>query len=102
MVAELGDVRAMAFKLVTGKLESSPFSAAALGRARRRLAEMVGAPEPALAVDEGQPFFLRLLASWLRSYGDPDVSVLVDDQFSFSIGVYVGEDIPLPLTPSFS
>lgn len=99
VVAELGDVRAMSFKLVTGKLESSPFPAAALDRARKRLAELVGAPDAALLVDEGQPFFLRLLASWLRRYGDPDVSVLVDDQFSFSTGVFVGEDRPLPRTP---
>ena len=88
-----------AVKLVTGKLESSPFPAAALDRARKRLAELVGAPDAALLVDEGQPFFLRLLASWLRRYGDPDVSVLVDDQFSFSTGVFVGEDRPLPRTP---
>ena len=96
VVAELGDVRAMAFKLVTGKLDSSPFPAVALDRARKRLAELVGA---ALAVDEGQPFFLRLLASWLRCYEGPDVSVLVDDQFCFSTGVHVGEDRPLPRTP---
>ena len=99
VVAELGDVRAMSFKLATGKLEASPFSVTALDGARKRLAELVGAPESALLVDNGQPFFLRLLASWLRRYGDPDVSVLVDDPFSFASGVYVGEDMPLPRTP---
>ena len=91
VVAELGDVRAMSFKLATGKLEASPFSPAALDRARKRLAELVGAPEAALLVDKGQPFFLRLLASWLRRFGDPDVSVLVDDQFMWGkICLYLG------------
>ena len=99
VVAELGDVRTMSFKLATGKLEASPFSKTALDGARKRLAKLVGAPESALLVDDGQPFFLRLLACWLRCYGDPDVSVLVDDQFSFASGVYVGEDMPLPRTP---
>jgi len=40
-----------------------------------------------------------LLAAWLREYGGPDVAVLVDDEFSFASGVFVGEDRPLPRTP---
>ena len=37
--------------------------------------------------DDGQPFFLRLLAQWLEVLVDPDVSCLVDAEDSFAAGV---------------
>ena len=95
----LDDPRGTAFKLVTGKLTSSPFSAAVLDSCRGSLVRLLKAPDCCLVADSGQPFYLRLLAAWLREYGDPDVAVLVDDEFSFASGVYVGEDRPLPRTP---
>ena len=99
VVDSLKDPRAMAFKLVTGKLTESPFAPAVLEHCRGSLAHLLKASDHCLVADKGQPFYLRLLAAWLREFGDPDVSVLVDDEFSFSSGVFVGEDRPLPRTP---
>lgn len=99
VVDSLKDPRAMAFKLVTGKLTESPFAPAVLEQCRGSLVHLLKASDHCLVADKGQPFYLRLLAAWLREFGDPDVSVLVDDEFSFSSGVFVREDRPLPRTP---
>eukprot|EP00435_Cladocopium_sp_Y103_P046292 s717_g13.t1 len=93
------DVRGAAFKLVTGKFESSPFSARALTELRGRWAGLLPDPTDALVVDEGQPFLLRGLAQWLRVFRDPDVDSLVDVEDSFASGVPLGVDSPLPRTP---
>eukprot|EP00435_Cladocopium_sp_Y103_P027253 s3393_g6.t1 len=99
-VAEcVGDVRTAAFKLVTGKIESSPFKAEALSRLRSRWAQLLSDPEDALVVDSGQPFYLRGLAQWLTVFNDPDVGALVDAEDSFATGVPIGVDAPLPRTP---
>lgn len=95
----LKDPTGMAFKLVTGKLTASPFTPAVLDSCRGNLANLLKAPDHCLIADKGQPFYLRLLAAWLREFGGPDVAVLVDDKISFASGVFVGEDRPLPRTP---
>ena len=95
----LQDVRGDAFKLVTGKLQSSPFSAELLMKVRTRIAALLRDPEDALVRDAGQPFFLRLLAQWLEVYQDPDVDCLVNNTDSFATGVNVGVEDPLPRSP---
>ena len=93
------DVRLEAFKLVTGKLTQSPFPKDVLDRLRNDWAHLLRNPKDAVLVDEGQPFLLRGLAQWLEVFEDPDVGWLVDAQDSFSSGVYVGVDKPLPRSP---
>eukprot|EP00435_Cladocopium_sp_Y103_P025733 s2122_g6.t1 len=95
----IGDVRKEAFRLVTGKLDKSPFTEAVLDEVRGKWAGLLPDPVDARTVDEGQPFFLRALAQWLKRYDDPDAHWLVDEQDSFSTGVYVGVDKELPRTP---
>ena len=97
--ASIKDVRLEAFKLVTGKLRASPFSAEALAEVRTKWFALLGDPASASVVDEGQPFFLQALAQWLRRFEDPDVHWLVDVEDSFATGVYVGVDKPLPRSP---
>ena len=93
------DVRKEAFKLVTGKLVESPFSGEALDLLRTQWAELLPDPADARVVDSGQPFYLRALAQWLKIFNDPDASWLVDEQDSFSTGVFIGVGQPLPRSP---
>eukprot|EP00435_Cladocopium_sp_Y103_P026445 s953_g6.t1 len=93
------DVRAAAFRLVTGKFEASPFSAEELEILRRKWAGLLPDPADAVKIDSGQPFLLRGLAQWLSVFGDPDTSILVDAEDSFASGVPLGVDEPLPRTP---
>eukprot|EP00435_Cladocopium_sp_Y103_P029251 s3649_g7.t1 len=93
------DIRKEAFKLVTGKLQESPFSVELLADLRRKLADLLRDPTDALVRDNGQPFFLRLLAQWLEVFEDPDVQCLVNDTDSFASGVNVGVESPLPRSP---
>ena len=93
------DVRTSAFKLVTGKMQSSPFSEALLEKVRSQIACLLRDPDDARRCDEGQPFHLRLLAQWLGVFEDPDVKCLVDAEDSFAAGVNVGVEYPLPRTP---
>eukprot|EP00435_Cladocopium_sp_Y103_P055965 s367_g18.t1 len=93
------DVRRESFKLVTGKLTESPFTVECLNKLRARLFELLPDPGDASVVDDGQPFFLRALAQWLKVFGDPDVGWLVDEEDSFASGVYLGVDKPLPRSP---
>ena len=93
------DVRTAAFKLVTGKFESSPLSFEELATLRKRWAALLADPADALVIDEGQPFLLRGLAQWLTVFEDPDAPTLVDVEDSFATGVPLGVDAPLPRTP---
>ena len=95
----IADVRVEAFKLVTGKIESSPFAGDELTKLRAAWAKLLPDPEDAVIVDEGQPFLLRGLAQWLAIFGDPDARCLVDTEDSFSTGVPLGVDGPLPRSP---
>ena len=93
------DVRKDAFKLVTGKMQASPFSEAVLEKVRGQIAALLRDPEDAKKRDDGQPFFLRLLSQWLEVFIYPDVRCLVDSEDSFASGVNVGVESPLPRTP---
>ena len=93
------DLRLEAFKLVTGKLQHSPFSDAVLRETRNKWFQLLTDPTGAAVVDEGQPFFLRALAQWLKQYQDPDAHWLTDVDDSFASGVYVGVDRALPRSP---
>ena len=95
----LQDVRREAFKLVTGKLQSSPFSEDLLMKVRKRIAALLRDPGDAVVRDTGQPFYLRLLAQWLEVFQDPDVDCLVNSSDSFATGVNVGVEDPLPRSP---
>ena len=95
----LQDVRREAFKLVTGKLQSSPFSEDLLMKVRKRIAALLRDPGDAMVRDTGQPFYLRLLAQWLEVFQDPDVDCLVNSSDSFATGVNVGVEDPLPRSP---
>ena len=99
VVSAIKDVRLEAFKLVTGKLVSSPFTKEKLDEARKHWAALLPAPKEALVVDDGQPFFLRGLALWLKAFDDPDAHILVDGDDNFANGVWVGVDKPLPRCP---
>ena len=99
VVASIKDVRLESFKLVTGKLVSSPCTKERLDEARKRWAELLPAPKEALVVDDGQPFLLRGLALWLKAFDDPDADILVDGVDNFANGVWVGVDKPLPRCP---
>ena len=93
------NVRLEAFKLVTGKLEGSPFTSDALAKLRERWVNLVPDPEDAKVVGRGQPFYLRALAQWLKKFEDPDAHWLMDEPDSFCTGVYIGVDKPLPRSP---
>ena len=95
----LQDVRREAFKLVTGKLQSSPFSEDLLMKVRKRIAALLRDAGDAVVRDTGQPFYLRLLAQWLEVFQDPDVDCLVNSSDSFATGVNVGVEDPLPRSP---
>ena len=95
----ISDLRLEAFKLVTGKIKQSPFSGATLDRARKRWFMLLGDSSDAAVVDDGQPFFLRALAQWLKRFQDPDAHWLTEVEDSFASGVYVGVDKPLPRSP---
>ena len=95
----IADVRKESFRLVTGKIQQSPFGEEALKRLRDKWANLLRDPAEAKVVDPGQPFFLRALAQWLGIYEDPDAHWLVDESDSFASGVYIGVDQPLPRSP---
>ena len=86
-------------KLVTGKLQASPFSSELLHKVRLQIASQLRDPTGAMVVDSGQPFLLRLLSQWLEVFEDPDVACLVNATDSFATGVNVGVGDPLPRTP---
>eukprot|EP00435_Cladocopium_sp_Y103_P068509 s490_g31.t1 len=93
------DVRREAFKLVTGKLEGSPFAINVIEETRSALFGLLPDPADAQIRDEGQPFYLRAMAQWLKKFEDPDAHWLVDEADSFASGVFVGVDKPLPRSP---
>eukprot|EP00435_Cladocopium_sp_Y103_P068426 s272_g31.t1 len=93
------DVRRAAFELVTGKLVKSPFSELALNKLRDKWFSLLSDKADAAVLDEGQPFYLRALAQWLKVFKDPDVHWLVDEEDSFASGVFVGVGRPLPRSP---
>lgn len=99
VITQLPDPRLSAFKLVTGKLANSPFTPDSLQHLRQQWSLQLPDPADALVVDAGQPFFLRGLAQWLEIFDDPDFRCLVEEADSFSVGVRVGVDAPLPRTP---
>ena len=99
VMAEVPDLRLLAFKLVTGKLLESPVSEGALAKVRAKIFDLLPDPQEARVVDEGQPFHLRALAQWLQEFGDPDAKWLVDEQDSFATGVCLGVEQPLPRSP---
>ena len=99
VIDAIKDVRREAFKLVTGKLQASPFSPELLHKVRSQVASLLRDPTEAMVVDTGQPFLLRLLSQWLEVFEDPDVACLVNTTDSFATGVNVGVDDPLPRTP---
>ena len=95
----ISDVRKAAFKLVTGKLKQSPFSAEVIHALREEWAQLLPDPKDAMVVDPVQPFLLRGLAQWLKIFEDPDAHWLVDAVDSFSSGVCLGVEKPLPRSP---
>jgi len=90
------DVRKEAFKLVTGKLEHSPFTEEALVRLRNKWFSLLPDQQEAAVKDDGQPFYLRALSQWLKIFEDPDAKWLVDEEDSFATGVCLGVEKPLP------
>ncbi|CAK9024428.1 Fucoxanthin-chlorophyll a-c binding protein C, partial [Durusdinium trenchii] len=99
VVKHIRNPRQDAFKLVTGKLESSPFPQSDLQVLRVAWAQLLPDPKDALVVEPGQPFSLRAISQWLKVFEDPDVSWLVDERDSFASGVPIGVDEPLPRSP---
>ena len=95
----IADVRKESFRLVTGKIQQSPFGEEALRKLKEKWANLLRDPAEAKVVDPGQPFYLRALAQWLGVYEDPDAHWLVDESDSFASGVYIGVDQPLPRSP---
>ena len=96
---QVGDLRMMAFKLATGKLAESPFSNEALDKLRKRWAALLPVPSSAVQKAEGQPFLLDLMAQTLKIQGDPDSEILVASKDSFTTGVPVGYEEPIPPAP---
>ena len=99
VVAVIPDLRTEAFKLVTGKLMESPFSADTLAGVRAKLFALLPDPRGAAVVDDGQPFHLRALAQWLQVFADEDARWLVDEKESFATGVCLGVEKALPRSP---
>ena len=93
------DVRKEAFRLVTGKIQQSPFGEPALQELRTKWAALLPDPVDALKVDEGQPFLLRAVSQFLKAFRDPDAHWLVDEDDSFASGICIGVDKPLPRSP---
>ena len=60
---------------------------------------MLPVPGSAMGRAEGQPFFLDLMAQTLKIQEDPDHEILVADRDSFSSGVPVGYEEPIPPAP---
>eukprot|EP00435_Cladocopium_sp_Y103_P046899 s1608_g13.t1 len=79
--------------------QESPFSESSLNKLREKWFSLLSDKTDAAVLDEGQPFYLRALAQWLKVFGDPDVHWLVDEEDSFAAGVYVGVGKPLPRSP---
>ena len=96
----IGDQRRSAFELVTGKIRESPFGEKVLQRFRSEWANLLPMPGSAVVRADGQPFYLDLMAQTLEALGDPDASILVNDEDSFSTGVPVGYKEVLPRVPS--
>ncbi|CAK9006461.1 Uncharacterized protein SCF082_LOCUS9026, partial [Durusdinium trenchii] len=99
VIQHITDHRLLAFKLVTGKLASSPFPEDEMHELRKSWASLLKDPKDAGIVDEGQPFYLRALSQWLKVFEDPDVHWLVDESDSFASGVPLGVEEPLPRSP---
>ena len=99
VISTIGDVRREAFRLATGNMHASPFDLRVLTDLRHRWSKLLESPSQALVVDEGQPFLMRGLAQWLKKFGDPDYSILVDGEDCFASGVWVGVGKPLPRCP---
>ena len=99
VVKHIRNPRQDAFKLVTGKLESSPFPQSDLQDLRVAWAQLLPDPKDALVVEPGQPFSLRAISQRLKVFEDPDVSWLVDERDSFASGAPIGVDEPLPRSP---
>ena len=98
---QLGDPREMAFKLATGKLSESPFCEAAVEKLRKDWAALLPVPDSAMVRADGQPlFYLDMMAQTLKLRGDPDYSILVDEEDSFTTGVPVCYEQPIPPVPS--
>ena len=96
---QMGDLRMMAFKLATGKLAESPFCKEALDKLRKRWSALSPVPSSAVQKAEGQPFLLDLMAQTLKIQGDPDSEILVASKDSFTTGVPVGYEEPIPPAP---
>ena len=96
---EIPDVRRMSFKLASGQVKESPFSAEALHSARSKIANLLPDAQQAMCCPERQPFYLFLLAQSLEMMGDPDFEILVQGKESFAEGIPLGWDKPLPRTP---
>eukprot|EP00435_Cladocopium_sp_Y103_P024615 s4687_g6.t1 len=96
---QLGDLRTMAFKLATGKLEGSPFDKDSIDAVRKRWAALLPMPANATKRAEGQPFLLDMMAQTLKIQGDPDYEILVSHKDSFASGVPVGYGEPIPPAP---
>ena len=95
----IDDPRMEAFKLVTGKLQQSPFSREALDDVRAKWFALLDDAEDASIIDGGQPFFLRALSQCLKRFEDPDAFWLTDVEDSFATGVCLGVTKPLPRSP---
>ena len=99
VLAAVPDVRELAFRLATGKVDASPFSLGVLEGFRSEWAALLQMPESALNVPEGQKFYLRLIAQTMAVIGDPDVDILVSADDSFASGVPVGYKERIKPTP---
>ena len=99
VLATITDVRELAFRLATGKVESSPFPEKAMNGFRSEWAALLQMPNKALAVPEGQKFYLHLMAQTLDVIGDPDTDILVNAVDSYSSGVPVGYKERIPPSP---
>ena len=100
VVESIPDLRRAAFELAVGKTKTSPFTPEALESVRKKWAELLPRPNKALVKAERQPFLLEMLSQTLEGLDDPDWRILVEAEDSFSTGVPVGYDAPLPRVPS--
>jgi len=96
VIKNVADLRQASFELAVGKMTKFPFSSEALEEVRKRWAQLLSRPDKALFKAERQPFLLELLSQTLQGLGDPDWRVLTEEVDSFSSGVPVGYDQPLP------
>ena len=88
--------------LACGKVKSSPFTEAQVAEGRNLLGSWLKNhhEEPTLAVHDGQPFTLHLLASILKVIGDPDWRFLCCSSDPLTTGVNIGAKKSLPRTPA--